>query len=210
MAGVFRREMSAELFEALVGTGLGGNTRRNSLEEDGGSWVGLHPRMAWVFKCALTAEMARTTAFLPITDQEEAHNAAGTWTTERMAKALLDDQADGEPDGDLLSTVAVAALRTVLPAGLGSVPVKKIIQLREKHGPEFHACTDAMQETARTLREQTQGVTSVQALELHIDTAVRKNYETRLEDLRAAVATQGLAGTPCRPLPIRPRSAGVR
>ncbi|MEY2231323.1 DUF6236 family protein, partial [Streptomyces sp. BF23-19] len=48
----------------------------------------MDPALTWAYKCALTQELARQTAFAPVTDQLEAHTAAGNWTL-RGAQARL-------------------------------------------------------------------------------------------------------------------------
>jgi hypothetical protein len=47
------------------------------------------PALAWAYKYALTRELARTTAFAPITDQLDAYPATGQWTPDRIADTLL-------------------------------------------------------------------------------------------------------------------------
>ncbi|MEY7979762.1 DUF6236 family protein, partial [Streptomyces pilosus] len=80
LAGLYPGEMSPELQQALSGAGLSARRVRNSFTHGAsGEWLGMDPALAWVYKCALTAELAALTAFLPVTDQEAAHTAAGPW-----------------------------------------------------------------------------------------------------------------------------------
>lgn len=193
LAGLYPGEMSPELKEALFGTGLAVRRVRNTVSHDAyHEWVGTDPALAWVYKCALTAELAGRTALLPVTDQEAAHTAVDAWDAGRMAAVLLDGAPPPVGTGDLAERVGVLSVRCVLPARLATVPVEKIVALRKKYEPEFFAYLDAVARTAADLSEELAGIRSPQALEMYVRQAVRKDFEAELEKLRRAMNGIGL------------------
>ncbi len=193
LAGLYPGEMSPELRDALFGTGLAVRRVRNTVSHDAHhAWVGMDPALAWVYKCALTAELAGRTAFLPVTDQEAAHTAADPWDAERMAAVLLGDAPAPAGTGDLAGRVGVLSVRCVLPARLAAVPAEKIVELRKKYEPEFFAYMDAIARTAADLREELAGIRSPQALDMYVRQAVRKDFEVELVKLRKAMNGVGL------------------
>lgn len=193
LAGLYPEEMSPELRDALFGTGLAVRRTRNAVSHGPHhAWVGTDPALAWVYKCALTAELAGRTAFLPVTDQEAAHTAVGPWDAGRMAAVLLGGAPAPVATGDLAGRVGVLSVRCVLPARLAEVPAEKIVELRRKYEPEFFAYLDAIARTAADLREELAGIRSAQALDTYVRQAVRKDFEVELVKLRKAMKGVGL------------------
>ncbi|MET4658666.1 MULTISPECIES: DUF6236 family protein [Streptomyces] len=193
LAGLYPGEMSPELRDTLFGTGLAVRRVRNAVSHDAHhAWVGMDPALAWVYKCALTAELAGRTAFLPVTDQEAAHTAIDPWDAERMAAVLLGGAPAPVGTGDLAGRVGVLSVRCVLPARLAGVPAEKIVELRKKYEPEFFAYMDAIARTTADLREELAGIRSRQALDLYVRQAVHKDFEVELVKLREAMKGVGL------------------
>ncbi|MEU7467798.1 DUF6236 family protein [Streptomyces sp. NPDC044984] len=193
LAGLYPQEMSPELRETLFGTGLAVRRTRNAVSHGAHhAWVGTDPALAWVYKCALTAELAGRTAFLPVTDQEAAHTAVDPWDAERMAAVLLGGAPAPAGTGDLAGRIGVLSVRCVLPARLAEVPVEKIVELRRKHEPEFFAYLDAIARTAADLREELAGIRSAQALDMYVRQAVHRDFEVELVKLREAMKGVGL------------------
>lgn len=193
LAGLYPEEMSPELRETLFGTGLAVRRVRNTVDRDTyHAWVGVDPALAWVYKCALTAELAGRTAFLPVTDQEAAHTAVDPWDAERMAAVLLGGAPAPAGTGDLAGRVGVLSVRCVLPARLAEVPAEKIVELRKKYEPEFFAYMDAIARTAADLREELADIRSPQALDMYVRQAVHKDFEVELGKLREAMKGVGL------------------
>ena len=49
----------------------------------GGDWIGMHPRLASVYTCALVDRIAERGRMHPVTDQVLPHTAVSGWTVER-------------------------------------------------------------------------------------------------------------------------------
>ncbi|MFE7214526.1 DUF6236 family protein [Streptomyces sp. NPDC057611] len=193
LAGLYPGEMVAALRESLLDSGLAVPTIRNSVNRQSGpEWLGMDPALAWVYKCALTAEVASRTAFMPLTDQVAAHTAADLWDADRMAAVLLGEAGAPTESHDLTGRVGVLSIRYVLPARLATVPADKIVELRKRHEPEFLAYSEAVERTAKTLRETVGDIPSRQALDIHLRDAVHRDFETEVDALRKAMNGIGL------------------
>ncbi|MFF0384825.1 DUF6236 family protein [Streptomyces sp. NPDC004286] len=190
--GVHRGEMTDDLLAALEGAGLARSFARGHRVRGDGAWIGVDPALAWVYKCALTAEVAARTAFVPLTDQVAAHTAADPWDAERMGAVLLEGTMPFVAAPDLNSQVGLLSLEYVLPARLGRVSADTIVQLRTDYEAEFLAYTDAVEHTARALRDSIGDVRDRNALDLHLRDAVHQDFEMRLDDLRKAMNGIGL------------------
>nr|WP_249123956.1 DUF6236 family protein [Saccharopolyspora erythraea] len=69
----------------------------------------------------------------PVTDQVIPHSATSGWTVDRIAGVLLGGEITGQVDShrkDVLQAFALMSVETVVPAGLGQVPIDKIIEAR--------------------------------------------------------------------------------
>lgn len=98
---------------------------------------------------------------------------------------------------ELVSAVGHMAVRCVLPRGLGDIPVEKIIRLRTHHATEFDAFADAVVATAADLRETLSSVQHPTALQEYLRLAVRRRFETPLQDLESAMKSLRMeTGTP--------------
>ncbi|KOV68284.1 hypothetical protein ADL00_14085 [Streptomyces sp. AS58] len=80
------------------------------------------------------------------------------------------------------------AVQCVLPDGLRSVPVAKIIQLRNGYRAEFSAFTQAVDKAAADLREQVGGIEDREAFEHHLRMTFDESIAQPLEDLRKAMS----------------------
>ncbi|MDX3077857.1 DUF6236 family protein [Streptomyces sp. MI02-7b] len=186
LAGLYVAEVPWELREALEGAGLAQRGFRHRAGDDHEGWVAVDPAVAWVYKCALTEELARQTAYIPITDQAEAHTATSGWTSDRIAAVLLGDQPRPVPE-QAATRLGLMAVQYVLPANLQAVPIDKIIELRTKHADEFTAFATAVETTASNLIEHTAGITDRQAFEVHLQTAFEDTIVQPLNELRGAM-----------------------
>ncbi|MFI1377215.1 DUF6236 family protein [Streptomyces longwoodensis] len=194
LAGLYPGEMTEALRRVLRNCGLAQPVRRNAVSgQSGPEWVGLDPSLAWVYKCALTSELAGRTSFTPLTDQVAAHTAAGTWTADRMGAVLL-GQAAAPPleHEDLTARVGVLSVQYVLPARLRTVPVEKIIELRKRYETEFRAFSDSVERTANTLKDSVGAIENQRALELHLRDAVHRDFEIQVDELRKIMNGIGL------------------
>ncbi|MFJ9823636.1 DUF6236 family protein [Streptomyces sp. NPDC101160] len=194
LAGLHWDEISPELRDALVEHRLAIITERTRIARtDGIRWVAMRPRLAWVYKCVLTDELARRTRFTPLTDQTTSHGAHG-WDAQLIAQTLLDigevlPPAHGE---GLQQTIGLMSLRLVVPEDLDAVPVEKIVQLRNRHRAEFNAFTDAVSTAASNFRESLGSIEDPEALREHLALTVTRTFETPLEELRKAMKGLGI------------------
>ncbi|MFF0043622.1 DUF6236 family protein [Streptomyces mirabilis] len=193
LAGLYRREVTSELEQALLATGLATLTVRNRVDDSSGhEWLAMDPALAWVYKCALTSELSRRTAYAPITDQRAAHGAGSDWDSHRMASVLLHPEQARGPSADFVAKIGLMAIQCVLPARLGAVPIEKIIRLRRDHEAEFLAFNRALETVALYLSEKLAGVEDQQALDGYLKAASREHFEVPLEELRKAMRGVGL------------------
>ncbi|MFD9101225.1 DUF6236 family protein [Streptomyces virginiae] len=184
LTGLYPQEVPGELQHAWEESGLATlDWSRNHR----GAWVAVDPALAWAYKCAITHELARRTAFTPVTDQVDAHSATGDWTSERIADVLLDRAAPAVGHETAEARVAMMAVRCVLPADLGHVPVEKIIRLRTQYADEFVAFAAAVDAAAADVMEVAREVTDRAAFALHLQAAFDLHVAQPLEALRKAI-----------------------
>ncbi|MFD4944648.1 DUF6236 family protein [Streptomyces sp. NPDC058409] len=188
LAGLYPHEVDPRLAEALRGDGLAVPAMRSRISRSSGvTWLAMDPVLAWIYKCVLTEELARRTRYAPITDQVAAHSATDGWDSDRIAAAMLGELP--RPAGsDETTRLGLMAVQCVLPDGLRSVPVAKIIQLRKDHQAEFNAFTQAVDKAAADLREHVVGIEDRAALEQYLRLQFDESIALPLEDLRKAMS----------------------
>jgi hypothetical protein len=133
-------KLHPELHDQLVDAGLAVPTRG-----DNPSWIGVHPTVARIYMTALANELASrhggsTRRLRPVTDDAFDHLAVSGWTFERLSAALLEEPGLAESETtELEPSVALAfvAIETVVPKDLSSVPVRRIVEVREKYRSEL-------------------------------------------------------------------------
>ncbi|ADP78968.1 DUF6236 family protein [Pseudofrankia inefficax] len=169
-------KLRPELADRLTATGLG-------VLSDNRFWVGLHPRLAQVYLTALADRVARANDLATVTDQPSSYGALNGWTLETLARVLLTDDADERPATtveDVAAMYAAVAIATVVPAGLGDVPVERIVRARRTLAVEF----DAFRDHVETLTDQLGAMTSNEGPEF-----VRARLKLLVErDLRRSTA----------------------
>ncbi|MFD9403081.1 DUF6236 family protein [Streptomyces sp. NPDC060011] len=188
LAGLYPHEVDPRLADALRSTGLAVPAMRSRIARSPGvTWLAMDPVLAWIYKCVLTEELAHRTRYAPITDQVAAHSATDGWDSDRIASAML-----GEPPrtavSDEATRLGLMAVRCVLPDGLRSVPVAKIIQLRNDHRAEFLAFTAAVDKAAADLRGQVASIEDRAAFEHHLRMQFDDSIAVPLEELRKAMS----------------------
>ncbi|MGW2540967.1 DUF6236 family protein [Kitasatospora sp. NPDC001574] len=186
LAGLYRQEVDPALTQALEDADLARVAARDIAGDRTQEWLGVDPALAWVYKCALTDELARQTGYAPTTDQVSAHTTRGDWTSENIAAALL-GRPPAARDTDVAARIGQMAVQYVLPSGLRNVPIQKIIELRRRHGAEFTAFADAIDRTVRDLSEAAAAVTDRSAFEQHLQLAFDTNLAQPLDKLRGAM-----------------------
>ncbi|MFJ3999251.1 DUF6236 family protein [Streptomyces parvus] len=188
LAGLYPHEVDPGLADVLRGAGLAVPAMRSRIARSSDvTWLAMDPVLAWIYKCVLTEELARRTCYAPITDQVAAHSATDGWDSDRIAAAML-----GEPprpaSSDETTRLGLMAVQCVLPDGLRSVPVAKIIRLRNDHRAEFSAFRQAVDKAAADLREQVGGIGDRAAFEHHLRMTLDESIAQPLEDLRKAMS----------------------
>jgi hypothetical protein len=126
-----------------------GLARRHERHYRGGTeeWLAMDTRLAEVLLTALASRVAEGKGLGLVTDEVDAHARLGLNRAGEPGSALLDEPDSGARDDDpeprsgdvLVSRYAVAALETVLPAGLDQVRVEQIVQARRALDAEFGA-----------------------------------------------------------------------
>ncbi|WP_369392790.1 DUF6236 family protein [Streptomyces sp. CG1] len=187
LASLYPHEVDLQLADALWGAGLAVPAMRSRIARFAGvTWLAMDPVLAWIYKCVLTEELARRTRYEPITDQVAAHSATDGWDSDRIAAAML-GEAPRPAGSDETTTLGLMAVQCVLPDGLRSVPVTKIIQLRRDHRAEFNAFTQAVDKAAADLREHVAGIEDRAAFEHHLRMTFDESIALPLEELRKAM-----------------------
>ncbi|WP_330309805.1 MULTISPECIES: DUF6236 family protein [unclassified Streptomyces] len=191
-------EVAPDVREALFGTGLAVPSRGTRFSEPGvDDWVGMDPALVWVYKCALSEEVARRGDFVPTTDQAAAHAASHGWDAERVTDALLDRpsvlrEPREAPSSDLTDAMGMLAVRIVVPEDLDAVPVGKIVELRRRHKDEFDTFNREVTAAAADLREHLADVTLPTSIDRYVSMEVGRRFERPLEELRRAMRGLGI------------------
>jgi len=78
-----------------------------------------------------------------VTDQPDSYGALNGWKLDTLARVLLSDDTDDYPpdraDGEVAALYATLAIQAVVPKGLESLPVERIVEVRRKLASEFDA-----------------------------------------------------------------------
>ncbi|MFD3969929.1 DUF6236 family protein [Streptomyces cyaneofuscatus] len=188
IAHVYWQEVSPALREALIAEGLAVNADRPESEgaEPSGTWISMDPMLAWVYKCALTDEMARRNRLVPTTDQMAAHRASQEWDTERIRTVLLRGrQSRAAPS--VYAVLGELAVRMVLPADLANLPVDKVIELRKRYEAEFETFMDEVAGVAGEMQEHLAEIEDREVLATHLRHVHRTRFERPLNGLKAVM-----------------------
>lgn len=190
VAHLYSREVAPRLREVLIEEGLsmplGRNGRQSLLEQS--IWISMDPMVAWVYKCALTSEIARRERLVPTTDQIAAHRAGREWDAAHIEQVLLNRSSAAPRDvrnpAELLGELAV---QMVIPENLAEIPVKKIIELRVKHQSEFSAFLNAVFTASKEAQEELAEIESREVLAAYLKNLHQERFAKELEDLKAAM-----------------------
>ncbi|MFJ6755624.1 DUF6236 family protein [Streptomyces sp. NPDC091273] len=191
LAGVYQGEVDPRLRAALLDGGLAVATRSADFREvaDAG-FLAMSPELAWVYKCALTEQLACLGGYAPTTDRTASHTASQGWNPERIERALLGRPAEAVAGGlgqDLTGAVGMLAVRIVLPADLHHVDVEKIIALRTDHGAAFERFGRAVTDTAASLKEDLAEIRLPEAARRYVVQEVDQRFRTPLAELEDAM-----------------------
>jgi len=156
-------------------------------------WVGMHPRLASLYLCALADRLAHRNKLAAVTDQPQVHGALNGWNVDTLARLILGDDAAAEgamaPD-DIAYSFTVLAIETVLPQGLDHIPFHKVLQLRER-------LAGRMYEYRRFLETQTgpfaeiASITDENVRNERLKILVESEIEPRVTDLEQSLRAAG-------------------
>lgn len=129
-------KVSPDLVDGLIETRL-------AVPNANRSWIALHPRLGTVYLSALAERVAQANGMPVVTDQADSSGVLNGWELDTLAHVLLGDETDDHgpdpPDGEVAAVYAALAIQAVVPAGLESLPVEKIVEARRKLASEFDA-----------------------------------------------------------------------
>jgi hypothetical protein len=153
------------------------------------AWLIMHRDLAWIYKCLLSETVANHNRLTLTTDQVDAHAAASGLSASQLAHGGV---AGKVVDEDLTTTFGIMAIQTVVPKDLASVPVDKIIMIRERYGHQFDSWRDYIDRVGSDLAEQLVDVESPKMLHTYLNEAVRKYAEAPVNRLRQDLASVGV------------------
>ncbi|MGI5144339.1 DUF6236 family protein [Streptomyces sp. CA-106110] len=203
LAGVYRDEVAPPLREALTGAGLALETTREihvgTAARESGQWLAMDPRLAWAYKCAVTAHLARANELEPLTDGIASYALTEPWTADRVLE-LLNEPASA-PDSprntghleDFASVegtaaqVAMLAMQLVVPENLRAVPAEQIVAVRKQCGPEFDAFRDAVSAAADELAGLPRESADPAIVAAYLDQVVARRFKQPLANLHSAM-----------------------
>ena len=128
----------AKLDESLVGR-LEYERLAMGHNENGELWLGVHPRLAFVYMSALAEEAATVNGFSPTTNETLDHVAATGWSMPRLAATLLDDRtllsdtfdSSSRPFAETDALLAMISISAVIPRDPAALTIQKIREIRE-------------------------------------------------------------------------------
>jgi hypothetical protein len=181
--------------------------QRNEGEE---VWFGMHPRLAAVYMAALAEDIAGVNRFTPATEETIDHVAALGWGLDRLAAALLGSRAllgeeraqgQGEADEDdsswvdpeVPATLALLAIKAIVPKDPESLTVEKVVRIRKQLGPELFRLQEFMKTFAsEKLSDLNEGEADPNAVRAHLQVAYENEIKPKVSELKSALRGQGV------------------
>ncbi|MHB9862227.1 DUF6236 family protein [Streptomyces sp. YIM S03343] len=173
-----------------------------SAETNDQRWVVMDERLVALYTSVLAEDVGAANRLQLTTDQPHAYAVTNGWSANRMAQALLDNPAaepseatgsaapgpggaggPGGAESDVGRRLALLALNLVVPADLGRVPVRKIVELRRRHGQDFLSFGLAVDQAAARLSEIA-GISDQELLQQYLRDEVESRFAAPLQDLR--------------------------
>ncbi|MFF2552219.1 DUF6236 family protein [Nocardia sp. NPDC058058] len=159
-------------------------------DEDGVTHVGLHPVFARIYLTALADAVTENALLCPVTDDRDAHSAVGT--LDRLYELLLDKGAARPAIGDIDHAYIHIAVEAVLrPVNIAEVPVRTLIDFRERHAAELAAFRKHVGSLAEELA-RIGAIESPVAAHAHLHSVYRATTKPQLDELRRALRGFGL------------------
>src|SRR5713101_1474179 len=173
--------------ERLPYEGWGGEDLpyRESLGGDISGWVAMPEELVVVYNSMLVEDVAAANQLQPTTDQPDAYIVVNDWSADRIAAELLHRPGPQSPvaASELAQTLAFLAINAVVPANLDDVPAEKILEIRERYGPEFRAFGLAVDQAASDLA-QLADIRDPAIIERYLQDEVASRFIQPTENLR--------------------------
>lgn len=185
---IFYEKMSRDVYTAMRESGLASTDRR------GEQWIGMHPRLAWVYMTALAEQLSAERGLRPLTDQTRDHLALSDLSTERLAHALLEDVSlvgVGPTATEIETTLVSIAFRAVVPKDLGALSIDKILAFRDKYPNERTSFQNAVADLLKS-REWLKSITDPHVLEQRLRDEYDKVWDVKLRELSEKLTEVGI------------------
>ena len=111
---IYYEKILDDVYLALNESGLASTDFRGS------QWIGMHPRLAWVYMTMLAEHVAEKHGLRALTDETRDHVALSGLSIERLAQALLDDLREKLTEVGIDTMFSCFNLKAALPAGLAT------------------------------------------------------------------------------------------
>jgi len=185
---IYYEKISDDVYGALKESGLA------STEDRGNRWIGMHPRLAWVYMTALAEQLSGERGLRPLTDETRDHMALSGLSPERLAHALLQDVSlvDAKPTATEIETMLVSvAFRAVVPKDLAGLSVGKVLAFRDKYPNERASFQSAVADLLKS-REWLKSISDPHVLEQRLHDEYDKLWAAKLKELREKLADVGI------------------
>ena len=159
-------------------------------------WLLMESRLADMYMCVLAEEVARQNPVLhPVTNSSGFYVAAGGWTPERLAYALLAPEryrVPGHDPDDAAGVIALLALEMVIPApgdgdGWSLLPMEKIVRIRQRYGAEFAAFRQEAEAVAAEVATELAQVRDPAVLDTYLRHIAQSRLVQPAHELRRAL-----------------------
>lgn len=159
-----------------------------------GSWLGVHEQIARVYMAALAGELARSGNFDAVTDQPDAAVLSGAWGHDELITALLEPigQSTEYTADESEWRLALCAIELVAPAGVSSLPVEDVVELRAKSGSAFQAFRLKLDSLHPTLLSRLEGVTDRGQMQRIISEVRDEHFRSELNNLRSRLRSANI------------------
>jgi hypothetical protein len=178
-------KLKPELRDQLVDAGLAVPTRG-----DDPSWIGVHPTVARIYMTALADEIASAAGsarrLYPVTGDALDHVAVSGWTIDRLSAALLDEPSIAQRETDEVEPsvgLAFVAIEAVVPKDLSSVPIKRIVEVRNKYRTELTHFITSIETVGKGL-ESLGDVNDPQLVKAHLQVTYEEQIRPQLDMLK--------------------------
>jgi len=194
LAHIFHMKFDHELVGMLMKAGL-------AVSDDDSrhvGWIGMHPKLANVYMAALAETLAIRTQTNPLTNEAINYFAMGGFTFERLAQVLLTHARvvrNIPTPEELESSLAMIAVRAVMPRNIRDVSVDKIFALREKYSGQLGTFQDFVHHIISELPDLNM-VEGQQFVYDHLETEYNKKIKPKLDELDDAMNSIGIETIP--------------